>query len=893
MSDFDARITGFETLWGDVQSPTKEELDLINSSPVLVNQLLQYQKDIDDNKASPMARFDGHPEGMRTSNGVNGGLRIDMGSTIIGSEAIKFVGGLSYELGHYVNYTSNRNLFNGVVSNLNPSDPNYRLMAGAVGTITEAESQANNYIVQQQIFAKTGIKILLNGDGADNANGLIQKTLDAVHASNNDTPIENLFEKLKAGALNIAGTFPALPSKRGLIDFFEYYSSHPNELYNNFNPTNPRDVDSGLQGAQAIDANKIIFVYDDASPRSIKINLSGGESRNIIFSGAKIRSSSYIDSSGAKKEETIYDTDGNYSVTSYDVATSHKVFTQNYTKESVKTTHTTWIYNDNGIFEPIYEESGAPVGINSYDSSGRPKGYARAYSDGSNEWANFDPQTGQMTQRQRGFTDGRVVTFESFYLNGNRQELKTYFPDGRTVSRDSFYYENGNSKEIWYWNASGYIARKEYFYDTGVMSRSEDINPNLFIVASKNFNSDGSLSWDWSGTPVGDISNNVATSVRRTYDQNGRVVEESVLPGYLQPTTTTHFNADGSKEITVRNPYLGQPDSYEKYDVSGRLVLRSTYDNSGTLLNNPSHRLATITEARSDGGRTESSYDAQGRLSTQRQFDAAGNLQSTIGSSIDDKQRLHVRIDLADGKWYEATRSSSDPNSPLVEEHWIGTNGEKHNRTWNGDKFTEQFYHPSLGFVDVIKVKGQLFIAPAAKPGAIYLLPPEAEYPNFDFTKVAISGGTTPVQPGGNTGGAVPGIPAGLYIPPGGGGGGWVSMPINPGYPVEWTHYPAGSERPDFSIQLPYGVSPKGITFSPPISVIPGGGANAFKQDFAADSGVSTAPTILAASTTNSPPNAEALVHAMAAFSPPVSGASSLPLDGQASPQTVLVANMR
>lgn len=893
MPDFDKKITGLETLWGDVQSPTTEELDLINSSPVLVSQLLQYQKDIDDNKASPMARFDGHPEGMQTSNGVNGGLRIDMGSNIIGSEAVKFVGGLSYELGHYVNYTNNRNLFNGAVANLNPGDLSYRLMAGAVGTITEAESQANNYIVQQQIFAKTGVKILLNGDGASNANGLIQRTLDAVYAQNNGTPIESLFEKLKTGALDIAGTFPALPSDRGFIDFFDYYSSHPNELYNNFNPTSPRPADSGLQGAQAIDANKIIFFYDDASPRSIKINLPDGYSREIVFSGVKIRSSSYVNSSGAKEEETIYDTEGSYSVTSYDVATGHKVFTQNYTKDGAKMGRSDWLYNSNGIFEVIYDEDGKGAGIDSFDSTGRQKGYARAYADGSNEWANFDPQTGQMTQRQRGFTDGRVVTYEEFFLNGNRKELKTFLADGKSVSQDKFWYENGNQKEIRYWDASGYIAKKEFFYETGIRSRVESIDSKFFIYAVQEFYPDGVLAMEVSATSVGNISNDVATSVKRNYDQGGRLTDETVVPGYLQPYTITHFNSDGSKEITAINRYLGQPDSYEKYDASGRLILRSTYDNSGTLLNNPSHRLATITEARSDGGRTESSYDAQGRLSTQRQFDAAGNLQSTVGSSVDDKQRLHVRIDLADGKWYEATRSSSDPNSPLVEEHWIGANGEKHNRIWNGDKFTEQFYHPSLGFVDVIKVKGQLFIAPAAKPGAIYLLPPEAEYPNFDFTKVAISGGTSPVQPGGNTGGAVPGIPAGLYIPPGGGGGQWAGVGMNPGDPVSWSHYPAGSDTPDFSIQLPFGVSPKGITFGPPISVIPGGGASVFKQDFAGDSGVSPVPTISAASTANSLPNTEALVHAMAAFSPPASGATSLPLDGQASPQTVLVANLR
>ncbi|WP_157654540.1 hypothetical protein [Burkholderia ubonensis] len=892
MSNFDEKITGFETLWGDVQAPTKEELDLINSSPTLVNQLLQYQKDIDDNKASPMARFDGHPEGMQTSNGVNGGLRIDMGSKIIGSEAVKFVGSLSYELGHYVNYTNNRNLFNGVVESLNPSDPNYRLMAGAVGTITEAESQANNYIVQQQIFAKTGIKILLNGDGANNANGLIQQTLDAVYASNNGAPIESLFEKLKAGALNIAGTFPALPSDRGFIDFFDYYSSHPNELYNNFNPTNPRAADSGLQGAQAIDANKIIFLYNDASPMSIKINLSGGDSRDIAFSGAKIRSSSYIDSSGKKKEETIYDTDGNYSVTSYDVATGHKVFTQNYTKETIKTTHANWIYNDNGIFEPIYEESGALVGMNSYDSSGRQKGYARAYSDGSSEWANFDSESGQMTQRQRGLTDGRVVTYEEFFRNGNRKELKTFLADGKGVSQDKFWYENGNQKEIQYWDAGGYIAKKEFFYETGIKSRVENIDSKFFIYAVQEFYPDGALAMDVSATSVGNIFNDVATSVKRNYDQGGRLTDETVVPGYLQPSTITHFNADGSKEITVRNPYLGQPDSYEKYDASGRLILRSTYDNSGTLLNNPSHKLATVTEGRSDGGRTELSYDAQGRLSTQRQFDASGNLQSTVGSSIDDKQRLHVRIELADGKWYEAIRSSSDPNSPMVEEHWIGANGEKHDRTWNGDKFSEKFYHPALGSVDVIRIKGELFMIPAVS-GAIYSLPAAAEYPNFDFTKVAIAGGTIPGKPGGSTGAAVPGLPAGLYIPPGGGGATWASVSINPGDPVSWSHYPAGSDTPDFSIQLPFGVSPKGITFGPPISVIPGGGASVFKQNFAGDSGVSPAPTILAASTTSSIPNTEALVHAMAAFSPPTSGVTNSALDGQASPQTVLVANLR
>ncbi len=282
------------------------------------------------------------------------------------------------------------------------------------------------------------------------------------------------------------------------------------------------------------------------------------------------------------------------------------------------------------------------------------------------------------------------------------------------------------------------------------------------------------------------------------YDGSGRKV--SYVATYDTTESITMYGEDGTSiERVFRDGQLIKTSHLDPVGYYALIVEREGPD---------SERVLTVTP---DGGQIVEIKYADGSRFIENYLN--GEKLSTTHWGIDSSQRLHVRTDLPNGKYYEAIHVSADPNSPFAEEHWIGTNNEKHDRIWRDDRFTENFVHPTQGNVTVMKISGALVLINMRNN--VIPLPPEAEYPNFDFNKIGTSGALpmpgTPGRPDmGFPGIPTPGSPGFDY-----GSGSWSSISTDPGNPVMWQHWPAGSDNWDIKIYLPWGVSPPGTNFTP------------------------------------------------------------------------------
>lgn len=307
MSDSTTFITGQETMWGAAKNTlTPDEIKLINASPLLVSELNDYQSAVDKGVAKPLGVDLNGLNGLQTVNS-GGVLQSQFGINILEGSQETFVGDLSYEIGHFENFSNDRALYN-EIANLDPSDPQYSHMAGVVGTIAEAESEANNYVVQQQILNATGsqsdgpVKILLNGNS--NSGGTLQSTLDAAYATeaSNGVDVQQSISDLTTVAEGIAGTVPFSVENGIQVNFFDYYSEHALDVHDYFDQPSisVSGPQSGVQGTQMLDGESLSFNYDstDDALKSVTINFASGNKDVLSFSGSQLGTAVNMDAAG-------------------------------------------------------------------------------------------------------------------------------------------------------------------------------------------------------------------------------------------------------------------------------------------------------------------------------------------------------------------------------------------------------------------------------------------------------------------------------------------------------------------------------------------------------------------------------------------------------------------
>ncbi|PPK45805.1 hypothetical protein B0G57_104207 [Trinickia symbiotica] len=225
-----------------------------------------------------------------------------------------------------------------------------------------------------------------------------------------------------------------------------------------------------------------------------------------------------------------------------------------------------------------------------------------------------------------------------------------------------------------------------------------------------------------------------------------------------------------------------------------------------------------------DGSSTVFNYHPDGTLKESATWDEFGHLveydvikirpSNNQEQFVDSAGRLHEKVVRPDGKYYEEIHASADINSPLAEQHWIDNNNQTHDRIWNGDRFQEKFYDPRLGLATIMKMKDGGLVLATSRQG-IAVLPPEAEIPNFDFSKIDTSSltlGRNPVSP--TAGVQPPHLPPHVSVPRQGSSGTWTAVTLDKSLDVVWSHWPnPDANVPDHRVTLPAGTRPSDLHF--------------------------------------------------------------------------------
>ncbi|PTB19489.1 hypothetical protein C9I57_17535 [Trinickia symbiotica] len=307
------------------------------------------------------------------------------------------------------------------------------------------------------------------------------------------------------------------------------------------------------------------------------------------------------------------------------------------------------------------------------------------------------------------------------------------------------------------------------------------------------------------------------------YDADGRLAARMVLERN-GTRTITNFKPLFVEQIVASASGAIMETSIQHYG-SGIIVVSA----SGEIMQ-PNYgefnRDAVRGMFNADGSATVFNYNPDGTLKESATWDKFGHLiefdvrqirpSNSQEQFVDSAGRLHVKIVRPDGKYYEEIHASADINSPLAEQHWIDNNNQTHDRIWNGDRFQEKFYDPRLGLATIMKMKDGGLVLATSRQG-IAVLPPEAEIPNFDFSKIDTSSltlGRNPVAVGPTAGVQPPHLPPHLSAPRQGSSGTWTAVTLDKSSDVVWSHWPNSEVNvPDRRLTLPAGIRPSDLHF--------------------------------------------------------------------------------
>ncbi|WP_321903219.1 matrixin family metalloprotease [Burkholderia cenocepacia] len=692
MSNFDTPITGQETMWGPNFNPTDEELKLINSSPLLVSELNAYQQAVDQGLADPIAQF---PLGTNNkgfdslqtithSETVNGQSvivqQIQLGLGILGGSDTTFVGDLSYELGHFMNFSKDQQLYDNLVLSSNSSDPNFQINSGVIGTITEAESEANNFAVQQQILKKTGQLVKLNGDV--NSNGTLQATLDQTFSQDKTQGVDpsqdlNKFEQAVSGLM---GTLQF--STDG--NFFDYYANHPQDLQDYMHPpSNDSTSTNGVQGSQE-DVTAVSINYDPAAGvlSTTNITQTDGSKEYLTFTNNEISSAIYTDGQGniTSQVEYTHNSDGSYSANFTDGA-GHLTDTQNVAVDGsysdIQYNINTGLeisqtnYNASGIetYKDDYNSSGQLVSEENYNSAGQEVDQQLVTPGTLNVYEKliFDPGTGQETAQQNFNTSGQLTSQDN-YTSGELVSQDDYNSAGQEVDRLLVTPGTTNVYEKLVFDpGTGQETAQQNFNTSGQLTSQDDFNASGQLVTQENYNTAGQETEQIFVAPG---TSNITKEV------------------FFDPTTgkeTYQEDFDASGNLTTRDDYntSGQLVSQENYNAVGQeieqlLVVPGTTTVTQGIFYDTNGKVTSISNYDTSGNETSrTSYNADGLRTEQQIFDTSTgeeterDLYATPGSST-----ASTVMEFASSGW-ESFQNDYDSNGGLLSQENFDT-GDGH-----------------------------------------------------------------------------------------------------------------------------------------------------------------------------------------------------------------------
>lgn len=287
-------ITGKEAMFVNVKI-TQDELDLINRSPTLVDQLLKYNNDVLKEVVRPI-QVSADESGMIWDTKIK---TIQFGrydnKTYDQLDPRVFVGVLSHEIGHYINDARDAAVDRQYASAMqNDFD-----LAAIIGVTKEAEAAYNNWLVAREIIQRGGSQITVLGDRPDyptmpgyDINGMLTKIYDANVGKVPD-------DVLKQAMIEVAGSYLAQTSPGANLN--ETYYGYYGKAY-------------GASSKHLVQAPIVALEYSfDLSGRAVKsivITFSTGEKQENRYEDLALSTATLYGANGQIAEYAKYAVNG-------------------------------------------------------------------------------------------------------------------------------------------------------------------------------------------------------------------------------------------------------------------------------------------------------------------------------------------------------------------------------------------------------------------------------------------------------------------------------------------------------------------------------------------------------------------------------------------------------
>ncbi|WP_126284846.1 hypothetical protein [Burkholderia stagnalis] len=732
-----AEISGNEKFWGPLRGLlNSEQLSTINMSPTLVAELNDYEQMV----TSPNATMKPMSVDFRTGTGdllqfVGNG--IEFGANWQTWSADKLVGNLSHELGHLINYGSDKSFFQKF--QIDPTDPNAGKLYSIVGLRAEGFAVLNNYKIQQEILSRGGRKIVLNGDAS--SKGDLQTELDRISADNarNGLNHDAANEALQNMGATVFSRLHPSGEKEG-VNYTDYFIAHGREIFGNYGASGP-----GLRGEfSGVDFSK--FTANAMS--SVGFLSDSGNTQSLIFSNGILSGTTVKDQLGSTISHVVYTRDGSGGYTSNFYSGDGKLTDQNLYRADGSSVSTSFGANGSKAIKE-FNTSGGQTSLTSIDQSGfRTQNIV------------YDPNHGAILSRT-DFTIGGGERLYQYKSDGSGTGYSTNAQGART--EDFAFNSNGKLTSDTQYISSG--GRKVFSYNPDGSGVVTSYSGNGVATDYLEFNA------------AGNPTKEVIGSTTITYDGNGSSKWDSVNSF---GTLSTSTYVDSSKKITAQ----------ARYDGNGNLQSYDTY----TYNSNGSHSVHSVgangiwdslyLRDGVDGLVDQKLYYANGVIKTEYQndpinggpnriddYDRNGKLLRSIIFSRDEYYNETQRFYDGSGHFYESI-------TPDFRTHYYNSSGAEvaNLQLSAADAATKQFEAPSganpgdlyKAAVDqsnaIISAANQKFKGPSVTP--IGNLPGQPGFPQSGIPQVIgpIGGGnddgviiypvptpyvpTTPIPPG-------------------------------------------------------------------------------------------------------------------------------------------------
>ena len=577
-------ITGQELIFGNVKL-TQEVMDLINKSPILVRQLLNYSQEVLDGRAKMIA-VENEPSGMTWNSSARViTFGIYDGRTYDQLEPWLFVGILSHEIGHYV-YDARNEAREKQYASLIKTDPD---IAAMVCIAREGDAAYNNWRVAREIVKNGGAPIAMLGDRPDypTAPGYdIYNMLSKMYDANvGKMPAEALEQSMVAAA----GSFIAQTNPGGTPGqtYYEYcmplYGAEPKRL----SKAPVVDVKYAL--------NPVTGLIEFAT-----LTFSNGESQTNKYDGDGLNTATLFGANGKLVEHALFDASGFKTHDIFYASNGKK--TQQY-EFSVDGTSKKYVFNiDGSQTVAVFDKNGKMAEYVLFDVNGF-KTHDIFYASNGKKTEQYDYRTDKSFTKYLFNDDGSQVValfgangqmkeYASFDAAGTKTQANYFAVNGAKTQQYDFHADKSLTKYVFGTDGSQTVA---LFGANGQITEYAAFNANGFKTQGIYYGADGSkakqFDFKLDGSFTAYTFNSDGSQTAALFGANGQMTEHAT------------FNAAGKKTLDLF------------YGANGKVEKKFEFNPDGTYMSHVFNH---------DGTQAGALFGSNGKMIEYAAFDASG-----------------------------------------------------------------------------------------------------------------------------------------------------------------------------------------------------------------------------------------------------------------------------